>query len=210
MGSLKAIFIISFVGAAVSLAYATEESCDFTGINIHGAFKKILQKLTAATYVGSESFRPVFGGLEVGSATINGLNKIRQYGPLLPYCINGARMLQVDLIASSGAEISGPWRHCSGAEGSIKFRSSLVRMTAQLRVNVSESNQEVFLSYGGPLVPVTTQGVLCELEGAGDIAKQASIGLSLVLSTGLQQLWNNMFYARFDVMFYNTLQENIA
>uniref|UniRef100_A0A023FR14 Putative secreted protein n=1 Tax=Amblyomma cajennense TaxID=34607 RepID=A0A023FR14_AMBCJ len=208
MWSLCALVAVSFVGMASAFLSTTDSSCDFTHIDLDGAVDKLLAKFPEYHFFGPQSFAPLFAGLEIGGRHVRGLNGMRRYGPLLPYCVNGTRMLQLDLITSSDTELSTPWRHCSGSEGSIKLRQLFTRLTTQFRVNLDESRRNVVLSHEGPTLPVTTEGLVLVLEGAGDIAKQAIGGLSLAFGGALQLQWASNFYPNFAEVVKNALDNN--
>nr|DAA34730.1 TPA_inf: hypothetical secreted protein 790 [Amblyomma variegatum] len=175
-----AVVISMVLGAAAGPYIPKDESCDFRNINLDGAVEKMLEKLPKYKLVGLQSFNPVFAGFEIGGGNISGFSEIRQYGPLLPYCtrVNGTRMLEVNLITVGGPELSIPWRHCSGNEGSIRFRSSLARITTQIRVNVPESGQGVSLSYVGPTVHTAADGSAFMITGAGEIGKHVAVAIT--------------------------------
>ncbi|XP_077521709.1 uncharacterized protein LOC144132870 [Amblyomma americanum] len=208
MRSLSALISVCFVGMASAFPYTTDNSCDFTHIDLDGAVDKLLAKLPEHHLVGSQSFSPLFAGLEIGGLNISGLDGVHGYGPLLPYCVNGTRMLQLDLITSSNTALSTRWRHCSGSEGSIRLRSRITRLTTQFSVTLDESSRDVVLSYEGPAVPVATEGLILVVEGAGDIARQAIGGLSLAFNGAFQQLWRILFNEHFVVVLRNALVDN--
>lgn len=207
MHSLWALVVVCFVEMASAQPH-TDNSCDFMHLDLEGAVDKLLAKLPEYHLVGPQSFGPVFPGLEIGGMNISGLNKVKRYGPLLPYCMNGTRMLQLDLINSFGTALSSPWRYCSGSEGNITLLTELTRLTTQFRVSVSESSSDVVLSYEGPTIPVTTEGLVVVLEGAGDIARKVTATLSLAFRGFLQHMSAFMFYRQFGVILQNAIEEN--
>ncbi|KAH6919796.1 hypothetical protein HPB50_029217 [Hyalomma asiaticum] len=113
--------------------------CDFTGIDVEGAITELIAKFPESDLIGPEKYYPVFAGLEISGFNASGFHKLRKFGPAIPYCSNGTRMVQVDFIDIGDVVISTPWRHCSGHQGTLRVSSELSRFTVQLRVGLVSS-----------------------------------------------------------------------
>ncbi|XP_054928069.1 uncharacterized protein [Dermacentor andersoni] len=68
-----------------------ESACDFTGMDVEGAIARLIAKLPDDVVIGPEEYYPVFAGLEIRAFNASGFRKLQQYGPAIPYCVNGTR-----------------------------------------------------------------------------------------------------------------------
>ncbi|KAL1418016.1 hypothetical protein MTO96_026297 [Rhipicephalus appendiculatus] len=142
-------------------------------------------------------FRRVFNGLETGTLNVTGLDKIQRYGPIQPYCVNGTRLISVDLIDRDDVKLALPWRACSGQEGTLNLRADLSRFTLVFRVEAAGFNQDTILAYEGPIVPVIIVEPYVYIDGAGSGARAATMVLSRILPALTQHLWNDYFFMYF-------------
>ncbi|KAL1418045.1 hypothetical protein MTO96_026323 [Rhipicephalus appendiculatus] len=84
--------------------------------------------------IGPQGYNQVLPGLAVDGTTLRGLNELHQFGPAIPYCTNGSRMVQVDLYSDGHAYLSSAWKTFTGHEGYISIRPMLAQFTTQFRI----------------------------------------------------------------------------
>ncbi|KAL1418019.1 hypothetical protein MTO96_026300 [Rhipicephalus appendiculatus] len=161
--SLAALILMASYGVAI----AYNSGCDFSGIDLDGAVDKVLGLLPQYHAPDDRGFRKAFNGLETGTLNVTGLDKIRRFGPIQPYCVNGTRLISVDVLDKGGAKLTLPWRACSGQEGTLNLRTKLSRFTLVLRVEAAGFNQDAALAYEGPIVPVIVLEPHVYIDGAG-------------------------------------------
>ncbi|KAH7941656.1 hypothetical protein HPB49_015858 [Dermacentor silvarum] len=170
----------------------TDAPCDFTDVHLdEEIFSRLLVKLPEGFESGPREFGYVDTGIETGGVTVHGLSKLRQFGPPVPYCANGRRMVQVDFYSDDPIYFSWPWRVCSGDEGLLMFRSTFLRFTAQFAI-LESSSKGVKLEFERAL-PVTTQSIRLAVEGAGRVVRTITEVLSALLPSVAEQVWNIYF-----------------
>lgn len=197
MGYQNVMAVLAVIAVAVAaMPNRRDTSCDFTGFDPYAAVSSILAKLPTHTKLGPQEFRPIFPGFEIGGLNVSGLPHIEQYGPALPFCVNGSRLLQVDLIHEDNVAASVPWRSCSGMEGSIRLSAELSRFTVQFNVVDFDAEKESALSFIASMTPITVEGVYATVEGAGDALNNVGV-LSKVFDGFLRETWNQVFFASF-------------
>lgn len=189
-----------------SLPYETGSSCDFSNMDLDRALMRVLTRLPTYVEHGFEGYRTVLPGFEVGRLNTSGWNLLRQYGPAIPYCLNGSHMLQVDLVNKDDIVLSEPWRTCSGKEGSFNLRAEVSRFTVQFHVVTTGVGQAVKLSYVGATLPVSTMNIYLTVEGAGNGVKSAALVLSKVLEGIGQKMWNRHFFVPFRTALIKALE----
>ncbi|KAL3200577.1 hypothetical protein MRX96_043272 [Rhipicephalus microplus] len=185
--------------------YEEDSLCDFRGLRLREELSRVLAKLPEVPAFGQEELSPYFPGLEIAGLTVKGLDKLTLYGPLVPYCINGTRMLQADFFNEGNIVFTSPGKACSGHEGRFKVRATLFRFTAQLHV-LESPDESVKLRLASRIVPVTTQGVRAYVEGAGPDVRDASEMLSTLIPGLLEELWYWQFSLEFDRRFRQASQ----
>uniref|UniRef100_A0A224YCU0 Metastriate one of each protein family n=1 Tax=Rhipicephalus zambeziensis TaxID=60191 RepID=A0A224YCU0_9ACAR len=205
MAPLVLFAVVTFlIASSEATLYGADTTCDYTGLRVDNELSRMLARLPETHAFGPERVRSYWPGLEVGGFTVEGLNKLRLYGPLFPYCINGTRMLQVDFLNEGETSLSLPWKICSGHEGRFRLRTSLSRFTAQFRVAESPENG-VKLEPMGRIVPVTTDGVRVIVEGAGSEVRTVFEVLSAMFPGVVNEVW----YWNFSLVFDRTFRELI-
>lgn len=174
------------------MVYRTDSPCDFTDVHLDDEiFSKLLVKLPEGFESGPQEFHSAFPGIEIGGITVHGLSKLSQFGPPIPYCANGRRMVQVDFYNDHPIYFSAPWKACSGDEGQLTLRSTFSRFTAQFAI-VESSGEGVKLEFERQL-PVTTQSIRVGVEGAGRALNTIFEVLSALLPSVAEQSWNMQF-----------------
>lgn len=172
-------------------------SCDFRGIDVDTAVSRFLAKMPKDAKIGRKPFHTIFPGFEVGGLQIQGLQLLRQFGPAIPYCVNGSRQLQVDLINKGRIFLSVPWRTCSGNEGSIMLSAGVSRFTVQLGLVRSNSARGEVNPHLVDYAPAATEELFVGVLGAGPAAEPVTVALSKIFDGVLREAWNNVFYQAF-------------
>lgn len=176
--------------------------CDFTGFDSYAAVSRILAKMPPNIKHAHNKFSTVFPGFEIGGLVVSGLHHLEQYGPVLPFCVNGSRRLQVDLIHRRDVAMSVEWRSCSGMQGSVSLRAELSRFTVLFRLADSPVGNGSDLSFVAPVAPVTLEGAQVGVEGANVAMKIATGVLSNVFEGVIRDTYNQLFFSTF----YGALQ----
>ncbi|KAL1418041.1 hypothetical protein MTO96_026320 [Rhipicephalus appendiculatus] len=161
--------------------YEEDSTCDFRGLRLRDELTRVLAELPKVPAFGTQDLSPYVPGLEIAGFTVEGLDQLTLYGPLVPYCINGTRMLQADFFNEGNIVFTLPWKACSGHEG-VKLRLA------------------------SRIVPVTTQGVRASVEGAGPDVRDASEKLSTLIPGLLEEMWYWEFAFEFDRRFRQASQ----
>nr|XP_050037369.1 uncharacterized protein LOC129380074 [Dermacentor andersoni] len=193
MGLAKLFVVITFFfSSCAAMVYRTDGPCDFTNIQLDDEmFSKLLVKLPEVLEYGPQRFRSLLPGVDVGGMTVRGLSKLRQFGPPIPYCAEGRRMVQVDFYNGEPIELASPWKTCSGQQGELALRSMFLRFTAQFTI-IKPSGEGLKLQFERAL-PVTTQNIRVVVRGMGDIVLDAVKTLSALLPSVLEEAWNSQF-----------------
>lgn len=149
-----------------------DASCDFSGLDLDEMVNDVVIQLPAEYSRLKRPAEEVIPGLFLGSVVHTGLDKLRPYGPLLPYCRKGSRLVQVDLAATEHQlKASLPWKTCAGQKGTIETTTG-ARVTVTFEV-VRPTDKEgrthaILVHHSGP-TPVIVEPVSVYLRGAGDI-----------------------------------------
>ncbi|XP_065281880.1 uncharacterized protein [Dermacentor albipictus] len=198
MGPVIVLVVAAYLATSCAATrYGAETTCDFSDLNLDNHVARVLARLPEIQVSGPQQLQPYFPGLEVAGFTMKGLNKLRLYGPLFPYCVNGSRMLQVDFVNDGVIVLSLPWKACSGHEGRFSVRAMFSRFTAQFRI-LMPSEEGVKLELMGRIVPVTTVGLRAVVDGAGTEVRSAFEILSAVFPSPVNELWYWEFSLDFD------------
>ncbi|XP_037275390.2 uncharacterized protein LOC119168056 [Rhipicephalus microplus] len=205
MTALKLSILALFMVASAA-AYVTSSDCDFSDIDLDGAVERILATLPKNVTVKEDEFQPVFQGLEVGGVVAAGMNQIKRYGALKPFCVDKQRFLEVDFIDNADVAFYFPWRTCSGNEGKVMMHAEFSRFTVIFRVEGGGFAGNSVLRYEGPTVPVNTHNVHVIIEGAGSVGRIFSGVLSRVLSSFANEFWNDEFFGLFRAFVQKALE----
>lgn len=146
--------------------------CDFSGLDLEEMVNSVVRQVPAEFPGPQRPTQEVIPGLFVGTVVNTGLDKLRPYGPILPYCRNGSRLVQVDLATTANQlKASMPWKTCGGQKGTVETTTG-VRMTVTFEVvrrsDKEGSTHETLVHHSGP-TPVSMESVYVTLRGAGDI-----------------------------------------
>ncbi|XP_037274805.2 uncharacterized protein LOC119167438 [Rhipicephalus microplus] len=193
MGFITVLGVFALLSSTRAAMFPkTGAPCDFTDVTVDDeVLSRLIAKLPEGMESGPQDYRPIFPGLQVGGITVHGLSKLRQFGPVIPYCTNGSRMIQVEIYSDGEAHFLAPWKTCSGDSGHIKFDASLTRFTFQFRVTESTA-AGVKLEFDRAL-PVVTQGVRIFVDGAAPAIRATIEVLSALLPAFTEHLFSSQF-----------------
>uniref|UniRef100_A0A131Z224 Metastriate one of each protein family n=1 Tax=Rhipicephalus appendiculatus TaxID=34631 RepID=A0A131Z224_RHIAP len=193
-------FLVAVAGLVMSVsgfAHNTDSTnsidCDFTGMDLDSAISRMLAKIPAYEEKVGDTYRHTLAGIAFIGINMTGMNKLIQYGPAIRYCVNGTRMVQVDLVNDGDVKISVPWKSCEGSTGTIYLTADFSRFTTQLRVKENGFG-EVSFSNEGPVYPVSTEEIKLRITGAGMHVMMAANYLSLIFPGFLREMWNDQFF----------------
>lgn len=180
-------------------------SCGFTDVTVNDeVLSRRIARLPEGMESGPQDYRLIFPGLQVGGITVHGLSKLRQFGPVIPYCTNGSRMVQVEIYSGGETHFLAPWKTCSGDSGHIKLDASLARFTFQFRITESTAAGVKF-EFDRAL-PVVTQGVRIYVDGASPAVRATVEVLSAVLPAFIEHLFSSQFLQNVSKAFQLTNQ----
>lgn len=184
--------------AQVSATHKNDsKGCDFSGIDMDYFVPRILALLPSNHSITTTDFTLALPGIEIGLQRLSGFNKILPYGPLVPYCVDGRHMMQVDLINNGDVYFSSRWKSCSGHEGEIRLRNSFSRFTVQFHVLTHPTARAFSLDFEDAVVPVSSDYPYVVIEGAGEGVSAASRWLSKIFPAATAKVWNDNFFKYF-------------
>uniref|UniRef100_A0A224YMQ9 Metastriate one of each protein family n=1 Tax=Rhipicephalus zambeziensis TaxID=60191 RepID=A0A224YMQ9_9ACAR len=194
MGLPKVLAVVAFLASSCgAMYYRTDTPCDFTDVTIDDeVLSRLIARLPEGLESGPQGFHTLFPGFEVGRQVFDGLSKLQKFGPMIPYCANGTRMVQADFFSDSDMHLWSPWKTCSGDEGRVTVRARFTRLTLQFRV-VESSGSGLKLEFDRAL-PVTTQSIRIEVEGAGRVVRGVFEVLSALLPSFVEELWMGQLF----------------
>uniref|UniRef100_A0A224YEZ1 Metastriate one of each protein family n=1 Tax=Rhipicephalus zambeziensis TaxID=60191 RepID=A0A224YEZ1_9ACAR len=193
MGLAKLLGVVAVLASSCgAMVYRTDTSCDFTGVTIDDeVFSRLIAKIPENMESGPQGYHTLLPGFEIGGLTAVGVNKLQKYGPAIPYCTNGTRMVQADFFSNGDTLFWSPWKTCSGAEGRIRIRADFTRFTLQFRV-VDTDAEGVKLEYYSAL-PVDRQAIRISVDGAGRGVRGAFEILSMLMPSFMEEIWTMEF-----------------
>lgn len=210
MGCKNYIAALALIAVTVvAMPNRRDPPCDFTGFDPGAAVSRVLAEMPTHTKLGHHEFSTIFPGFEIGGLNVSGLQHIEQYGPAIPFCVNGSRLLQADMIHNDNVALSMPWRSCSGREGIIRLGAELSRFTVQFHVVDSNLVEGSALSFVQSVIPVTVEGVYATIEGAGEALKTVTEVLSKVFDGIIRETWNQVFFSSFYGAIQKAVEESL-
>uniref|UniRef100_G3MKR3 Secreted protein n=1 Tax=Amblyomma maculatum TaxID=34609 RepID=G3MKR3_AMBMU len=202
--------VVMVLGVEAGLFRTQETPCSLPDIDLDDEIDQLLEKLPKdfipIVWRGFQYFLP---GLEIGNLNVTGMNKIKRYGPVVPYCMKAESMVQVDLVNMGEVALTVPWRICSGQEGTATLHAEYSRFTAHL-VFDKEGSSGKYLAWTDrfPTLPVMTHNIEFVVKGLGKGGEIASFVMSKLITTGFQDLWKKGFFVNFRKAMLRALQEN--
>uniref|UniRef100_G3MQ68 Uncharacterized protein n=1 Tax=Amblyomma maculatum TaxID=34609 RepID=G3MQ68_AMBMU len=210
MKALKLFAGILFVGlraTAEKLETGVAE-CDFSGFDLDNEVDKLVDKLREINTGRPEEYEPIFG-LDGSYLQAIGLNKIRRYGPAVPYCLNGKAMTLVDFINLGDVQFNTPWKLCSGHQGNMTLRAEYSRFTVQLLIRSRDTGEKYLaMNYDHPVLPVHNYNVKIFVEGLGDVGRITGIVFSVLVPSIPEEIWVGSTLSSFRVAFRNALESS--
>nr|XP_050038092.2 uncharacterized protein LOC126534935 [Dermacentor andersoni] len=192
MHSVISLVVVFSMGIIVASA-TNKTDCVFTDLDLDDALTSLISELS----IHEDQMKRIgsyLDILDVQCCSTSGLQRLRQYGPLLPYCVNGTRKFQVDLVPDGPIEMKMNWRWYNGFEGTLTLGAQLSRLTLQFVVS-EQPLGKIALRLENPLVPVATEMTYAEVEGVGETARAVTAIWSKLLPSLTQRVWNEYFLA---------------
>lgn len=171
------------------------KDCVFTDLNLDAALTSVITELSKYEECIQPDIRSYRGLLYIECCNVTGLGNLRQYGPLLPYCVNGTRKLQVDLVNHGDPiEVIMNWTTYTGIEGTLVLGAQLSRFTLQFEVVERPSGNSIVLRLEEPVVPVATEMAYAVVGNVGEIARAATTFWSDLLPSVTERAWKYYFF----------------
>ncbi|XP_077521575.1 uncharacterized protein LOC144132794 isoform X2 [Amblyomma americanum] len=188
--------ISAVFAAPESNASKVADSCDFSDMDLDNMVDAVVKKLPSEYLNPNLKVDKVIPGLTVGRMAYTGLDKLKTYGPVLPYCRDGLRLVQVDL-ASRDEELAAamPWEYCGGKKGELGSRAS-GRVTVTFKVDDSSGNKEAKLVHHSEPKLVSIEKMSMYLYGAGDLIGGVFAACRLVLPEVPRSFWQDLLTTR--------------
>ncbi|XP_075721486.1 uncharacterized protein LOC142764837 [Rhipicephalus microplus] len=181
----------SLVFASVQ-AVSAQDKRDFSDVDTVEMVESVLRKLPHLYTVPNMKPVELILGITFGPVQLKGADIFKFYGPVSKYCRNGARLVQVDIIADHPIDFFTPWKICSVKEGVLGVqRTARVTVTFEVAnaTASSEPKGERKLVVVGELMPVNTRVNAVYLRGAGEVLQNA-VGYSRILLPAISdELW---------------------
>ncbi|KAL3199783.1 hypothetical protein MRX96_013448 [Rhipicephalus microplus] len=190
--------LVTFIAAVLLLKIGGNllrgPRCHFADLDIEALISNVLDKMPEEWATQPDFTQTLIPGVEIGGANVTGLRLLRLYGPIFPYCENGTRMIQFDLVnRGGGIQITFPWQFvCPAHGGTIGLAVGFTRITVPLRVDGSGSEAKLF--YEGPATPVAIEKIHLRLTGAGKPLEDAFDLIGKLAPTHQREEWNRLFF----------------
>lgn len=194
MGPVDVVALVLMAVAVSAQHYRSDPSCDFTNFDPEAAVSRLLAKIPEELGVDEQRSNTVIPGFEIGGTQMRYLNRLSQFGPAIPYCVNGSRSLQVDFITKTRVFITAPWRTCSGKEGKIMLSAGVARFTVQFDVVGSGAGNSISRLRLRELGPAATEELFLAVTGAGRAMETVTVILSKIFEGVLREAWNTAFF----------------
>ncbi|XP_075722405.1 uncharacterized protein LOC119167434 [Rhipicephalus microplus] len=186
--------ILTFAVVIVAASTSSEKECVFTDLDLKGALKATLTHLSKYQVHVYEDMSSYGNLLIIECCNVTGLSHLRQYGPLLPYCVKGARKLQVDFLHDDPIEVAMKWWTYRGVKGMFVLGAVLSRFTLQFEVIPGPSENSTTLKLEDPVVSVVTGRTYAVVGDVGEIAEAATEFWSNMLPSLTERAWKYYFF----------------
>lgn len=169
-------------------------TCDFSGLNLELMVTDVLSHLPVQ-YAEHEHWPEAFiAGFLSSSVVYTGFDKLKLFGPVVPYCKNGSRLVQVDLATSGEDQVSAwaRWKTCNGLNGTFgTYTGARVTVTFEV-VNPTFPRRggsvPVLTHHSGPR-PVFIDKVSLFLDGAGDVLATVTAVVGKLFPQFSKEFW---------------------
>lgn len=194
-GIMNLVPTLVLVSSMVIIGHSTtsETDCSFTDLDLGGALTSVITQLSKHEQQMSDGISPYVDLLDIQCCNMSGLRLLRQYGPLLHYCVNGTRKFQVDLVHNGSIEVIMSWTLYNGDKGTLTVGAELSRFTLQFVVLEQPPEKTIALRLEYPLVPVATKMTYATVEGVGETVRAATELWSNLWPSVTQRVWNEYF-----------------
>ncbi|XP_075553948.1 uncharacterized protein LOC142586962 [Dermacentor variabilis] len=192
-----ASFVVVFSVVIIAATATNETDCVFTDLDLDGALRTVITQLSKQEeYESMKNIGSYSDILEVECCSLRGLQRLRQYGPLLPYCVNGTRKFQVDLVHDGPIEMIMNWWWHGESGGTLTLGTLLSRFTLQFAVFEQPPGKTIALRLENPPVPVATEVTYVSVEGAGEAIRAVVAFWNKLLPSVTQRVWNKYFFGQ--------------
>ncbi|XP_077552022.1 uncharacterized protein LOC144166381 [Haemaphysalis longicornis] len=117
-----------------SVATASGDPCDFSGIDMEDMVKTILLRLPSHHTQSNRHAEEVVSGFFVGPTEYKNMDDLEMFSPVVGFCRDGLKLMQVDVLNTKVPMlVLIPWRTCGGKNGTIEALTQ-ARVTLTFRV----------------------------------------------------------------------------
>ncbi|XP_077552026.1 uncharacterized protein LOC144166385 [Haemaphysalis longicornis] len=175
-GDLARLLLWAGCLAAVmeSMATASGDPCDLSDVDKEDMVKTILRGLPSHHTQSNSHAQEVVSGFFVGPNEYKDMDKLETFTPVVGFCRDGLKLMQVDLVNTKGPLLLViPWRTCGGKNGTIevyfKARVTVTFKVADPTVITKQTLNESPMIHPDVPLPVFVDVVAVGLKGAGDV-----------------------------------------
>ncbi|XP_077539491.1 uncharacterized protein LOC144152149 [Haemaphysalis longicornis] len=179
--------ILLFLASASATQTTSPGSCSFADEDLERVIENDLIAKLPAVRRSTKGFYEPSGEVTTVNGTIEGVDSFRLFGPLLPYCRNGTRAVQFDLVNERPLSIEISRR----TENKFITTAKLLRLTVQCLVE--GSGQGLRLRRKAE-VPVAV--VLQSSEGKGSVGAI----FERQFQQGPTNFWYKVFFVDFEAL----------
>lgn len=156
------------------MATASADSCDFSGMDKEDLVKTILRGLPSHHTQSNSHAQEVVSGFFVGPTEYKDMDKLETLTPVVGFCRDGLKLMQVDLVNTKGPLLVViPWRTCGGKNGTIELymraRVTVTFKVADPTVITNETLNESRMIHPDVPQPVFVEVGAFRLRGAGEV-----------------------------------------
>ncbi|KAH9374764.1 hypothetical protein HPB48_000192 [Haemaphysalis longicornis] len=150
------------------------DPCDLSDVDKEDMVKTILRGLPSHHTQSNSHAQEVVSGFFVGPNEYKDMDKLETFTPVVGFCRDGLKLMQVDLVNTKGPLLLViPWRTCGGKNGTIevyfKARVTVTFKVADPTVITKQTLKESPMIHPDVPLPVFVDVVAFGLKGAGDV-----------------------------------------
>lgn len=184
------VVVLSWVVITVSTLYG--EVCDFAYLDLDDAVTTVIAEVSQ--YRGNrDTIESYLRLVKINCCNVSGVESLRQYGPLQPYCVNGTRKLQVDLVNDRLLEVAMKWQTYTGIKGTLVLGARLARFTMQFQLVQDPPGSRIALELEEPIVVVASESTYADVYDAGETVGAVTALWSRLLPSVTQNVWKYYF-----------------
>lgn len=180
-----------------SVATASGDPCDFSGIDMEDMVKKILRRLPSHHTKSNGHVEEVVSGFFVGPTEYKNMDDLEMFSPVVGFCRDGFKLMQVDVLNTKAPLlVLIPWRTCGGKNGTIEvFTQARVTLTFRVvdpTVITNETrNESPMIHPDVPQLVYMSVGRL-RLRGAGEVLGAVAMHLGKLFPGIIKELGHEM------------------